>query len=180
MALDKIGKSFDYRAICDVCGFKKWSYELRQRWDGLMVCKEDWEPRNVLDFYRTRNDAHRLPWTRPDADSNGTVWTPTFTGFSSAFSSTLNSAYEYDSISKKFSYSLVLVLANPCTVTNGATISLPAGYTVSADKGGTVRGSLSGSFYSKCTASGTNIVITTGFTITPPDSILVTGSFTST
>src|SRR5574340_1741042 len=67
MALNKIGKSYDYRAICDVCGFKKWSYELRERWDGKMVCHEDWEPRNILDFYCTRNDAHRLPWTRPDA-----------------------------------------------------------------------------------------------------------------
>lgn len=180
MALDKIGKSFDYRAICDVCGFKKWSYELRKRWDGLMVCEADWEPRNILDFYRTRNDAHRLPWTRPDSNPEGTVWTPTLGGFSVGFSSTLNSAYKYNTISKEFDYSLVLDLTSTCVVNSGATVSLPTGFIVATDRGGTVRGSRSGVFYSKCTAAGNIIIVTTGFTINPPDSILITGSFIST
>ncbi len=61
------GHSYEYRALCDVCGFKKWNYELRRRWDGFMVCADTcWEPRHILDFYRPRNDAHTLPWTRPD------------------------------------------------------------------------------------------------------------------
>jgi hypothetical protein len=33
-----------------------------------MVCKADWEPRNILDFYQPANDSHKLPYTRPDND----------------------------------------------------------------------------------------------------------------
>jgi hypothetical protein len=60
--------SYEYNAICDVCGFKKKASTLRKRWDGYMVCKEDFELRHPLDFYTTRNDAHLLPWTRPDSE----------------------------------------------------------------------------------------------------------------
>lgn len=62
------GGSYEYNALCDVCGFKKKAKDLRKRWDGYMVCKEDWEPRHPLDFYRTRNDNHILPFIRPDND----------------------------------------------------------------------------------------------------------------
>ena len=55
-----------YNALCDVCGFKFKNYQLKKRWDGYMVCKDDWEPRHILDFYKVRNDEHPLPWTRPD------------------------------------------------------------------------------------------------------------------
>lgn len=55
-----------FNVICDVCGFKKKSNEVRKRWDGAIVCKEDWEMRHSLDFYTTRQDAHKLPFTRPD------------------------------------------------------------------------------------------------------------------
>jgi hypothetical protein len=41
-----------------------------------MVCEEDWEMRHVADFYRTRNDIHQLPFTRPDTQVELT-WTPT-------------------------------------------------------------------------------------------------------
>lgn len=61
--------SYDYNAICDGCGRKMKASQLRKRWDGLMMCREDWEPRHPMDFYKTRNDSHKLPWTRPD--SNG-------------------------------------------------------------------------------------------------------------
>lgn len=32
-----------WRVICDVCGFKFHSNDLRKRWDNLMVCEKDWE-----------------------------------------------------------------------------------------------------------------------------------------
>jgi hypothetical protein len=41
---------------------------MRQRWDGVMVCPTDWEPRHILDFYRTKPDAHALPFTYPASD----------------------------------------------------------------------------------------------------------------
>lgn len=63
-------KSYEYNVICPVCGFEKKNYELQQRWDGLWVCKDDWEPRNILDLYRNRPDAHQLPFTFPDTDAD--------------------------------------------------------------------------------------------------------------
>ncbi len=57
-----------YNAICDVCGFAYKSYQLQKRWDGFMVCKEDWEPRNVLDFpEQVKEETPALPWTRPES-----------------------------------------------------------------------------------------------------------------
>lgn len=32
-------------AICDVCGFRYRLTELRKRWDGVMACREDWDPK---------------------------------------------------------------------------------------------------------------------------------------
>jgi hypothetical protein len=55
-----------YNTICDVCGFKYKSNELKQRWDGLMVCPEDWEQRHPQELIRPIQDQNRLPWTRPE------------------------------------------------------------------------------------------------------------------
>ncbi len=59
---------YSYNAVCDSCGFVFKASQLIKRWDGYMVCKDDWEPRNILDFYRPLNDHHQLPFTRPDGD----------------------------------------------------------------------------------------------------------------
>ncbi len=37
---------------CPVCGFKKKSGDMMLRWDGVYVCKEDYEPRHPLDLFR--------------------------------------------------------------------------------------------------------------------------------
>jgi hypothetical protein len=42
----------DWKAICDVCGRELKASRLKQRWDGLMVCQQDWEPRHPQDFVR--------------------------------------------------------------------------------------------------------------------------------
>ena len=68
----KVTGKYGYKAVCDVCQAYFQNTELRLRWDGLQVCKEDWEPRHPSDFYRTRNDAHQLPWTRPDGPGTTT------------------------------------------------------------------------------------------------------------
>lgn len=54
-----------YRVICDVCGWKLWNYELKQRWDGQMVCEKDWEPRHPMDFLKSVKEDQKLPWARP-------------------------------------------------------------------------------------------------------------------
>lgn len=66
--MSKVGGSYSYNAICDVCGFQFKSHEMRKRWDGLMVCPADWEMRHPLDFYKTRDDTHKLPFIRPNDD----------------------------------------------------------------------------------------------------------------
>jgi len=56
----------DYNTICDVCGFKYKASSLKKRWDGFMVCRKDWEPRNAQDYVRGVKDTQSLPWTRPE------------------------------------------------------------------------------------------------------------------
>jgi hypothetical protein len=55
----------DFNAICDVCGFKFKGSMLRKRWDGLMVCKTDWEPRHPQDLIKLPQERPAPPWTRP-------------------------------------------------------------------------------------------------------------------
>lgn len=55
-----------WKAICDVCGFEYNSDELKKRWDGLMVCNQDWELRHPQDFVRGVPDDPTPPWTRPE------------------------------------------------------------------------------------------------------------------
>lgn len=57
----------DWNAICDVCGWKYKASDLRRRWDNLMVCAKDWEPRHPQDFIRAIPDMQAVPWTRPES-----------------------------------------------------------------------------------------------------------------
>ena len=59
----KIG---DYNAICDVCGFKFKFSELRDRWDGFLVCSKDWEPRHPRDFPQPARPERALTKTSPE------------------------------------------------------------------------------------------------------------------
>lgn len=60
----------DWNATCDVCGFKYKASDLQERWDGLMVCDEDWEERHPQDFLRESRveDDQSVPWSRPQGD----------------------------------------------------------------------------------------------------------------
>jgi hypothetical protein len=59
-------KPGDYNAICDVCGFKHKASQLKQRWDGLMVCAEDFETRHPQDLIRIPTENPAVPWSRPE------------------------------------------------------------------------------------------------------------------
>ena len=48
--------SGDNWLVCDVCGCDVYSSKARQRWDGMVTCKQDWEPRHEQDFVRARAD----------------------------------------------------------------------------------------------------------------------------
>jgi hypothetical protein len=56
----------DWKALCDVCGREYKSSQLKQRWDGLMCCHQDWEIRQPQDFVRGVADTQIAPWTRPE------------------------------------------------------------------------------------------------------------------
>ncbi len=64
----RVSGPYEYNAICDGCGRKFKASELRKRWDGYMMCKDDWEPRHSLDFYRVKNDSHQLPFSHPESE----------------------------------------------------------------------------------------------------------------
>jgi len=63
-------KPGDWNAICEVCGQKYKASKLKKRWDGILVCDKDWEPRHPQDFVRGVKDVQSTPFTRAEvADS---------------------------------------------------------------------------------------------------------------
>lgn len=57
----------NWNALCDSCGMKFKANELRERYDGMMVCPEDWEPRHPSERPLSIRSPRALPWTRPEA-----------------------------------------------------------------------------------------------------------------
>ena len=55
-----------WNAICQICGFKYKSYQLRKRWDGLWVCQEDFETRHPQDLIKIPKEDSSVPWSRPE------------------------------------------------------------------------------------------------------------------
>lgn len=60
-----------WNVICDRCGFKYKSTQLRQEWTGLRTCHGGgtngcWEPRHPQEFVRGTADRQTPPWTRPE------------------------------------------------------------------------------------------------------------------
>ncbi len=61
-------KPGDNNAICDRCGKPFKASELKKTWDGLWVCRRDWEPRHPQDFVRGVKDDMSVKVSRPDSD----------------------------------------------------------------------------------------------------------------
>lgn len=59
-----------WKVICDVCGRLFKEHDLQKRWDGVMVCSGDWEPRQPQDFVRGVADKQAPPWARPEASDD--------------------------------------------------------------------------------------------------------------
>ena len=59
-------KHGQWNAICDMCGRKFKSGMLQLRWDGLRVCKRDYEERHPQDFQKAVPDNQGVPWTRSE------------------------------------------------------------------------------------------------------------------
>lgn len=58
----------DFWRVCDVCGFRYRASETRKRWDGLMVCKADFETRHPQDGVRAVRDRIIVPEPRPEPE----------------------------------------------------------------------------------------------------------------
>jgi hypothetical protein len=62
-------KPGDWNAHCDVCSFKYKAAQLRKRWDGLMVCKHDYEPDHPQKYLRVSERSPSVPWVRHQNDN---------------------------------------------------------------------------------------------------------------
>ncbi len=62
--------SGQWNIICDVCGFKFKSGEVRKRWDGLMVCSKDYETDHPQKYLRVRETGLAVPVVREENLSN--------------------------------------------------------------------------------------------------------------
>jgi hypothetical protein len=167
---------YSYNAICDSCGFKRKASDLRKRWDGVMVCADTcWEPRNILDFYKTRNDQHVLPFTRSD-DTGETDWAPTITGITGT-DYTVDGSYIVDS-NNVVTYRLTITPSTTSDVVSaaGGTLTLPVG-TVSTDRGGMALKS-SGSRVGALTASATIAYPAFRLSGSPVEVLTISGSYT--
>ncbi len=62
-------KRGQWLAVCDVCGLQYHSGQMRKRWDGLMVCKDDYETRHPQEFIRPVIES-TPEWTRRPQETN--------------------------------------------------------------------------------------------------------------
>lgn len=54
---------------CDVCGFRFPSDKLYKRWDGAMVCMDDWEIRHPQTLIKVRGETAVPKYTRHNSDN---------------------------------------------------------------------------------------------------------------
>lgn len=60
--------SGQWNLTCDVCGKIIKSGEAKKRWDGMIVCPQDYEQRHPSDFLRVRKENTTLPFSRPEPE----------------------------------------------------------------------------------------------------------------
>lgn len=60
--------SGEWNVTCDVCSRKIKSSLAKERWDGFIVCPDDYETRHPQDFIQARQDKITVPFTRPIPD----------------------------------------------------------------------------------------------------------------
>lgn len=56
-------KPGEWNVWCMVCNRKIKSSQALKRWDGLIVCPDDYENRHPMDFLRTRQEQISVPFT---------------------------------------------------------------------------------------------------------------------
>lgn len=66
--MDNFYRPGTWNVICDVCGEKCKSDEVRKRWDGLIVCDLDFEFDHPQKYLRVKEDCSSVPFVRPEPD----------------------------------------------------------------------------------------------------------------
>lgn len=61
-------KSGDWWVSCDICSKQTRASEIKKRWDGFLVCPDDFEHRHPQDLIRVRQDRISVPFSRPDPE----------------------------------------------------------------------------------------------------------------
>ena len=72
----------DYNAVCDSCGRKFKASTMRKRWDGMFVCKEDWEPKHPQLSLKVHGDKQTVPIPRPEPTVDTFIAVCTYSGVS--------------------------------------------------------------------------------------------------
>jgi len=57
--------SGQWNVTCDVCSKKIKAHDAKTRWDGLVVCPDDFEHRHPQDYVKAKLDKITVPFTRP-------------------------------------------------------------------------------------------------------------------
>lgn len=68
-------KKGTWNYICPVCGFKYHADQVLRRWDGLYVCKKDFEFRHEQDFLRTQPESDNVTYIFKEPDVTITITT---------------------------------------------------------------------------------------------------------
>ena len=134
--MNRISRSYVYNVECPRCGFVRKNTELKKTCDGHNVCADTcWEARHPLDFYKARNDTHKLPFILP---AKGELsWTPSYVNRTdSAGSGTITDTayYRLDTLSGYTHFRVqITITVDATTATASATVSLPATATGAGD-----------------------------------------------
>ena len=59
-------KPGNWWVICDVCSKQTRASAIRKRWDGLLVCPDDFEHRHPQELIRHRVEDISVPFSRPE------------------------------------------------------------------------------------------------------------------
>lgn len=109
----------DYNAICDSCGKKFKASQLQRRWDGLMVCSDDFETRHPQDLLRVQREKIAVPWARP------TPATDTFTSSCDLWSSSPLADFGVADCAKVGGNTNISILINTFMPTSVAARAIP-------------------------------------------------------
>lgn len=124
-ATGRVTGKYNYNYTCPRCGIVyKWS-DMKEMWYGVFVCKDDWEYRHPMDFYRTLPDAHTLERTSPQT-TEVLSWTSNISGYISVVGVGTVTIYPTFEASSDINNNLVTNFFLQVLVTPNATFGFPS------------------------------------------------------